>query len=843
MHNNPYLYAEPSLILLAGVSGAGKTTLAKRLQTAGKIGAGAVLSSDHFRTLISDDPNNNTVHTETFELLRQTATYRLRENRVVIADSTNLRCEHRNELVRLAKHNHVPCYLWFVDPDQNRLSENRQRSGKQLLPHIEKRMHYLASELRRAIQRNREQEYFHGVIHLRTDTEIETLLDSFTLAPTVPALRHEQWIVIGDVHGCGQELQELLALAKGRFPHHKVALLGDLYDYGDSPELVTDLVLAELGQGGAWAPGNHDLRLQKMAVDKKTYQSENPVLQKDYEATQITLARLQAAGKLDALLQQFPAKPHAILGTLNPLVVVHGAIQAHKVGKVSRQIWQDAAFGFLSEEQEQNGLPLRLDWQGDYAKEGGKFPVVCGHQVTPRPAWRGNTINIDTGCVYGGRLTALIWPEGEIIQVKAKQTYRLHGSYSALRTEQDQDDQEKLFLLPDPEKEFSIRLPDQEEIRISSEKLKAALSAAGDIQPWHLWFLAPTISPAPALPNETEPLLEYPGQALAFYRDQGIKRLVAQTKHMGSRATLLLCRDQTIAKENFGDTTTCVLYSRGRRPFWDRDNPHRASFETELSRAMDYARPGWEWALLDMELLPWALKGKGLIADYFLPSGFAQRAYRSRLAQLQNVLGQFAPMQKLAAALPAAEAYVRELELYGTGHPDAPWKAGVFNCLALQIHGQRELGFAWSAEVTEQFVQQLHEANPERFLPLNSHFINLEAAQAASRLDEYWRATWGLGEGIVIKPDYGFENPQRAHPAIKTRNPDYLRIIYGLDYLENIEQYRHRNTKQKLRLSQKQYQLSIALLQQLTQRTAWQDTHQLALAFIALDQEQLDPRL
>ena len=174
------------------------------------------------------------------------------------------------------------------------------------------------------------------------------------------------------------------------------------------------------------------------------------------------------------------------------------------------------------------------------------------------------------------------------------------------------------------------------------------------------------------------------------------------------------------------------------------------------------------------------------------------------------------------------------VDIWHIYHPQSPI---IIRFVGLLLKNAHVLRIIW------RFRCPLQEANPERFLPLNSHFINLEAAQAASRLDEYWRATWGLGEGIVIKPDYGFENPQRAHPAIKTRNPDYLRIIYGLDYLENIEQYRHRNTKQKLRLSQKQYQLSIALLQQLTQRTAWQDTHQLALAFIALDQEQLDPRL
>jgi protein phosphatase len=87
-----------------------------------------------------------------------------------------------------------------------------------------------------------------------------------------------------------------------------------------------------------------------------------------------------------------------------------------------------ALFGDTTGEVDQRGLPIRRNWAQEYR---GTAMVVYGHTPVLAPEWQNNTINIDTGCVFGGKLTALRYPERELISVPATQVYAIPSAFSA----------------------------------------------------------------------------------------------------------------------------------------------------------------------------------------------------------------------------------------------------------------------------------------------------------------------------------------------------------------------------------------------------------------------------
>ena len=89
-------------------------------------------------------------------------------------------------------------------------------------------------------------------------------------------------------------------------------------------------------------------------------------------------------------------------------------------GRGSRRVREFALYGETTGETDEFGLPVRGAWALDYR---GPATVVYGHTPVPEPEWLNNTINIDTGCVFGGELTALRWPERELVSVPAAREY------------------------------------------------------------------------------------------------------------------------------------------------------------------------------------------------------------------------------------------------------------------------------------------------------------------------------------------------------------------------------------------------------------------------------------
>ena len=241
---------------------------------------------------------------------------------------------------------------------------------------------------------------------------------------------HGPFDIIGDVHGCYDELTELLALlgyqadfvAGMRHPGRRVVFVGDLVDRG--PKIIETVTLARemVAAGQAFCvPGNHDNKLLR-------YLRGNPVhIGHGLETSIAQIESLPRAKRDDwtAAYEQFIAglPSHLILDD-GRLVVAHAGIREADQGHDSPRIRAFTLYGATTGKTDADGLPIRLNWAADYA---GAAAVVYGHTPVTEPVWQNNTINIDTGCVFGGALTALCWPERELVSAPARRVYAVRG--------------------------------------------------------------------------------------------------------------------------------------------------------------------------------------------------------------------------------------------------------------------------------------------------------------------------------------------------------------------------------------------------------------------------------
>ena len=409
---------ELSLVLLVGPSGCGKSTFARQ-----QFKPTEVLSSDYCRGLVSDDENDQTSTKEAFEVLHFIARKRLAAGRLTVIDATNVQPDSRKPLVALAREFHVlPIAIVFDFPEKVCQERNRSRPNRDFGPHVVRNQ---AQQLRRSL-RGLEREGFRGVHVFKSPEELEGL--EIGRQPMWTNRRNEQgpFDIIGDVHGCFDELTELMATLgysvekKGdeyrvSTPEGRKAIfLGDLVDRGPKIPEVVRLVMGMVEAGTALCvPGNHDMKLlQKLRGKdvKMAHGLADTVAQLKPESPEF---KSKVVEFIDGLIS------HYVLDD-GKLVVAHAGMKEEMQGRGSGAIRSFALFGETTGETDEFGLPVRYNWAADYR---GKAMVVYGHTPIAEPQWLNRTVNIDTGCVFGGRLTALRYPEKEFVSTPAHRTY------------------------------------------------------------------------------------------------------------------------------------------------------------------------------------------------------------------------------------------------------------------------------------------------------------------------------------------------------------------------------------------------------------------------------------
>ncbi|HXH02701.1 MAG TPA: AAA family ATPase [Candidatus Competibacteraceae bacterium] len=403
-----------ALILLIGPAGAGKSTFARR-----HFRPTEVVSSDACRAWVRDDEGDQAATGDAFEVLHLIVAKRLAAGRLTVVDATNVQREARRPLLALARRHHCPTVAIVFDlPEAECQARNRARPERQVTAAVVREQH---RQLQRTLAGLR-QEGLRAVHVLRSAAAVEMATVERRPLPCDRRADSGPFDVIGDVHGCHGELRELLArlgyVPAGEGMRHpqgrRAVFVGDLVDRGPATPAVLRLVMAMVEQGDALCVvGNHDDKLAR-ALRGRAVQVGHGLAE--------SLAQLQGEGedfrrRVAAFLEGLPS--HYVLDG-GRLVVAHAGLRAELHGRDSRSVRAFALYGDTGGEIDDYGLPVRRDWAAAYR---GQALVVYGHTPLAEPTWQNNTLCIDTGCVFGGRLSALRYPEGELVAVPAQRCY------------------------------------------------------------------------------------------------------------------------------------------------------------------------------------------------------------------------------------------------------------------------------------------------------------------------------------------------------------------------------------------------------------------------------------
>ncbi|MBI5487048.1 MAG: polynucleotide kinase-phosphatase [Deltaproteobacteria bacterium] len=841
-----------SLVVLIGASGSGKSSFALR-----HFKRTEVLSSDFCRGLVADDEGDQSATNDAFAVLRFVAGKRLAAGRVTVIDATNVRSEDRKTFVTLAReHNVLPVAIVLDLPEKVCQARNAVRPERDFGGHVVRnQVRALHHELR-----GLSREGFRHVFILRTEEEVEQTVVERTRLYNDRCDEAGPFDIVGDVHGCAAELDELLerlGYARddgGAWRHpggRRAVFLGDLVDRG--PRVVdvlrTAMVMSSAGSA-LCVPGNHDMKLVRKLRGRDV---------------QVTHGLAETLAQLDRESPEFREKVVEFLDGLvshyvfdgGKLVVAHAGMAEAMQGRASGRVRDFALYGETTGETDEFGLPVRYPWAQEYR---GRAKVVFGHTPVPEPEWLNGTINIDTGCVFGGRLTALRYPELELVSVDARATYceparpflPPEAQAPAMAAQQEQDD------LLDIEDVLGKRFAKTRlggNVTVRAENATAALEAMTRwaANPKWIVYLPPTMSPAET--SQAPGLLEHPAQAFGYFRDHGVPRVVCEEKHMGSRAVLIVCRDAGVARKRFGvesDAGGTCLTRMGRAFFDDAaiEAGVIARVRSALTAAGFWDELATDWVVLDCELMPWSAKAQALLVEQYAPvAASGTLSLGAALRVVEEGVARGLDVASLRDRLAVRKGMVAD---YATAYGRYCWpvvslddlKLAPFHVLATEgkVHIDRD--HVWHMTT----IAGICERDPGllRATPFLTVDVTDSESQAAGI--RWWEELTGRGgEGMVVKPLDFVVRGRRGlvQPAVKCRGREYLRIIYGPEYTapEHLERLRQRGLGRKRSLALREFALGIEALERFVRREPLRRVHECVFAVLAMESEPVDPRL
>ncbi len=845
-----------SLVVLIGSTGSGKSTFAARhfLPT-------EVISSDYCRALVSDDETDQGVTVDAFDLVREIAGKRLKHRKLTVIDATNVRPADRKGWIDLARQWHALPVAIVFDPDIDVCIErNKTRPDRAFGGQVVQRMVW---EVRRSLG-GLQREGFRRVWRLASVESIDGA--SVTREPLWTDKRNDAgpFDIIGDIHGCAEELQTLLSKLgygiewsddhgertvtvtppEGR----KAVFVGDLVDRGPNSPDALRIAMSMTAAGTAYAvQGNHDRKFERWLSGRKVTIAHG---------LQQTIDQLegQDRGFREALSKFLDGLRSHVWLDGGRLAVAHAGLKEDMIGRASGTVREFALYGETTGEIDEFGLPVRADWAASYR---GSTTVVYGHTPVVCADWVNNTLCVDTGCVFGGKLTALRWPEKELVDVPAKQTWfePIRPLGSGADSTSAQADADQVLDIRDVSGRRWIETELMSRIVVAEENASAALEVMSRfaLAPQWLAYLPPTMSPSET--SESEGWLERPEEAFAHFQARGVDEVVCEEKHMGSRAVIALCRTADAAKVRFGvaGEETGAIWTRTGRTFFNE----RAMTEGLLARlrsAVDsvglWAELDTDWLLLDAEIMPWSAKAGSLIESQYAPvaassrAGFAAAAEAfarasDRGLEIATVRDRFADRAQRAALYAEAWApYVWPVS--GVGD----LKVAPFHLLASEGRVWFDQDHVWHMGLADRLATAIGGVVTRT----QWRTVALGDERAVGDAIAWWEAlTGGGGEGMVIKPRQFVARGKKGliQPALKVRGREYLRIIYGPEYdaPENLVRLRERGLGSKRNLALREFALGHEALKRFVAREPLRRVHECVFAVLALESEPIDPRL
>ncbi|HET9893595.1 MAG TPA: polynucleotide kinase-phosphatase [Streptosporangiaceae bacterium] len=873
-----------SLVVLIGASGSGKSAFARA-----HFAPTEVISSDFCRGLVADDENDQSASRDAFDVLHYIAGKRLAAGRLTVIDATNVQPESRKHLINLAReHDVLPVAIVLDLPERVCVARNATRADRSFGPHVVGRQR---DQLRRGL-RGLEKEGFRRVHILRSEQAVDAA--RVVRAKLFSDLRDRlgPFDVIGDVHGCIAELESLLTElgyrlhrderqrpVGGHHPDGRMAVfVGDLVDRGPDTPGVLRLVMGMTAAGDALCvPGNHESKLLRALRGRKVQVSHGLAESLAQLAAEPEEFRTRVETFLDGLVS------HYVLDD-GKLVVSHAGLTERLQGRASARVRSFCLYGETTGETDEFGLPVRYPWANDYR---GPAMVLYGHTPVPATEWVNGTLCLDTGCVFGGRLSALRYPERELVSVPATRVYYeparpfpanpdviaaggqpggaaprerpwqpvltelaggTGGPVSPGRRDPD------VLDLTDVTGRRAVETAYHGRITVEGENAAAALEVMSRFaaDPRWLIYLPPTMSPVAT--SRRPGLLEHPDEAFEAYRAAGVGRVVCEEKHMGSRAIALICADREAAAARFGAPggASGAVWTRTGRSFFNpeltEDLLARLRSAVRSAGLFDELDSGW--LLLDAELLPWSAKAEELLRSRYASVGAAAgRALPAALSVLEQAA---ASGLDVTGLLERTRSRSVNGEAFRAAYRRYCWRTS-------GLQGVRFAPFALLASEGASYADRAHEwhlgiadrlAAADPGLIGSTKRVCAETGDAASTRAAalWWEAlTASGGEGMVVKPAANLIRGKRGlvQPGLKVRGREYLRIIYGPDYTEpaNLERLRQRGLGHKRSLASREYALGLEALDRAARGEPLWRVHECVFAVLALESEPVDPRL
>jgi protein phosphatase len=860
------------ILALVGISGAGKSTFARKYFKETE-----VLSSDYFRALVCDSEIDQSVSTDAFALLFQVAAKRLAHKKLTLIDATNLHESSRSEILKLAKEFHCfPAAIVLNVPEDLAISRNAKRPERPFGRGVINRQ----TQSLKKTMRQLKDEGFRYIFVLNSQEEIDEV--EIVRERLWTNLENEQgpFDIIGDIHGCYDELKVLLfqlgytideskinsdSQAVMAPQNRRLVFLGDLVDRGPKCSEVLALVMNMAKHKLAMCiAGNHEARLLKHLLGRKVQTSHG---------------LKECIAQLELQSEEFKCKVKDFLSSLishyvldgGNLVVCHAGLKENLQGRSSMAVREFSLYGETTGEVDDYGFPIRANWASEYR---GKALVVYGHTPVPTPEFNNNTICIDTGCVFGGCLTALRYPEKKLVSVEAKESY-YHSAKPIQRAQFVEID--TMLRLNDIIAKKRIETQLLGPVVIAEENANAALEVISRfaIDPRWLIYLPPTMAPTDVAKlwedfadeaydgiadNRFRSYLEYPTEAIYYFKKRGIKNIFFEEKHMGSRAVMVICKDNSVPARRFKipEKRIGVIYTRTGRPFFADSKMELEVLnllQESLNQSDFWERHKTDWVCLDTEIMPWSFKAFDLLKSQYAAVGCsANAAMNSVLVEINKAKihnSNLGPeFEQLSSQTQEAKTLVNR---YIDSYRRYCWpfqtikdlQVAPFHILATEGSVHTDKNHLWHLEEIARI--KLNTSNVFR----STQFLMVDTDNEVSikKAVKWWHdLTNAGGEGCVIKTlDYTIkQNGKLLQPMIKCRGREYLRLIYGPTYSmqKKLDSLIHsRAVWRKRRLALAEFALGIEALSRFVNREPLWKVHECVFGILALESETIDPRL
>lgn len=848
---------EFALVAMIGSTSSGKTTFAHKhfLPT-------EVLSSDFFRAMISDDENNQTVSSDAFDLLYYAANKRLDRMKTTIIDATNVQQSARKQILDLAYKQNVQTVAIVLNlPESELLKRNAARADR---GYPERVIRKHSTDLRRSIN-HLKREGFKIIYVMNSQEEVDNAEIVRTKLWNNKRDEHGPFDIIGDIHGCYDELVMLLEKLgyqrneQGIMVHpcgRKAAFLGDLCDRGPKNTEVLRLVMDMVKSGNAVAvPGNHDVKLLKYLRGKNVQMTHGL----DITVSQLEKENENFRNEVAAFLTGLVS--HYVLDD-GKLAIAHAGIKQEYIGRGSMKVRDFCLYGETTGETDEYGLPVRLDWAADYR---GRATVVYGHIPQTEVQAVNGTYCIDTGCVFGGSLTAFRYPERECVSIKALHQY-YEPAKPITKAKSEPDD---MLTLGDISGKLYLNTKLMPNIFVHENNSAAALEIMSRFaaDPHWLIYLPPTMSPCKT--SSLEGFLEHPIEAFEYYRSLDIKNVVCEKKHMGSRAVIVLCRNTETAEKRFHitDGSRGIIYTRTGRHFFNDTETEKQildRLDNVLTQSGFWKDFETDWVCFDTELMPWSEKAQELLQKQYAPVGRAGRdGLTSAVKALEKLCyrgnvpfevskessGQnFDP----AELLKEYKFKKDDMERYVDAYREYCWKVNSvddfriapFHILAVEGHTFSDKPHIWHMETIKKYCTGIAPV----FMATDYICVDTTDEESVQKGIDWWlNLTESGGEGMVVKPEVftSFYKGEVIQPAVKCRGREYLRIIYGPEYLSpnNLRRLKNRSLTRKRSLALKEFALGMESLDRFVVKEPLYRVHECVFGVLAFESEPVDPRL